>query len=96
MKFQWADPFGANISNFDVYLYDVAAGTTQCLTTTNSALTSYYLSIPFSAGQYTLEIATPNQAAAGKAIKLLVDESLSLNYSQLGVSPRLRRLCRAS
>ena len=84
VKFQWADPFGANISNFDVYLYDVAAGTTQCLTTTNSALTSYYLPIAFSAGQYKLEIATPNQAAAGKAIKLLVDESLSLNYSTTG------------
>jgi hypothetical protein len=90
VKFQWADPFGANVSNFDVYLYDVAAGTTQCLTTTNSAPTSYYMPIAFSAGQYKLEIATPNQAAAGKAIKLLVDESLSLNYSTTGsvVSPQ--------
>jgi hypothetical protein len=72
VKFQWADPYDANVSNFDVYLLDVTAGTTQCLTTTSSSTTNYDLSIPFSVAQYKLEIATPDQSAVGKAMKLLI------------------------
>jgi hypothetical protein len=62
----WADPYGQNASNFDLYLY--SAGTQAgCLSAAGSADTLISTSLE---SAYTLYVGTPDASLAGKFLKL--------------------------
>jgi hypothetical protein len=90
---QWADPFGANVSNFDIYIVDATTKTFQCYSSAGSPNT--YIGnpdTPISAGTYYFLIATPDQTLAGKFIKFYVggdgDTELTPSTSGSIVSPQ--------
>ncbi|HMK84936.1 MAG TPA: S8 family serine peptidase [Steroidobacteraceae bacterium] len=91
--FQWADPYGANASNFDVYLIDVTSSSGTCLSAAGSTDTYMDLTQAWNVSdQYALYIATPDQSLAGKYLKLLIggDGATTLSTSTPGsvVSPQ--------
>jgi Subtilase family len=68
---QWADPFGQNVSNFDLYWYDTATSTFYCAGAAGSSNTFFgSLQTPFSQDIYDIALATPDQSLAGKYLKL--------------------------
>jgi hypothetical protein len=70
---QWADPYDQNVSNFDVYIADLTAGTASCLAAGGSTLTELLGNFSLTAGDtYNILIATPNASLGGKFMKLLV------------------------
>ncbi len=64
--FQWADPFGQNASNFDVYTLNDSTGEIVCLGLSNSSNTFFGPFVTLAAGTYSIVIATPDQSLAGK------------------------------
>ncbi len=66
LVFAWADPYGQNASNFDLYLYS-SGSQVGCLSTAGSSDT--LLSINLQTG-YTLYVGTPDPTLAGKFLKL--------------------------
>jgi hypothetical protein len=70
---QWADPFGANISNFDLYVMDQNMHVRECIPGAGSREVFDSDSDPqLTSGVYHLVIGTPNTEFAGKFLKLLV------------------------
>ncbi|MGH9643962.1 MAG: S8 family serine peptidase [Terriglobales bacterium] len=68
--FQWADPFGQNASNFDVYWLINATNTVVCVGAAGSSNTFFGPVVPLAAGTYTIVIATPDKSLQGKFLKL--------------------------
>ncbi len=68
--FQWADPFGQNASNFDVYTLNDSTGQIVCLGSANSSNTFFGPFVTLAAGTYNIVIATPDQSLQGKFLKL--------------------------
>jgi hypothetical protein len=70
---QWADPFGQNISNFDLYVLDQYRNVIECLPGAGSHNTFVVDANPNLTGsRYHFVIATPGTEFAGKLLKLLV------------------------
>jgi hypothetical protein len=70
---QWADPFGQNISNFDLYVLDQNMHVLECIPGAGSREVFDNDPDPqFSSGIYHLVIGTPNTEFAGKFLKLIV------------------------
>jgi hypothetical protein len=70
---QWADPFGQNRSNFDLYVLDHNHQVLECLPGAGSRKVFVIDPNPkLPAGKYYLAIATPDTEFAGKFLKLLV------------------------
>ena len=73
VTFAWADPPNQNASKFDVYWVDSADSTRSgCLPGAAGTANQIAKDIGFAAGSYTLYIATPDAAAAGKFLKLWI------------------------
>lgn len=69
----WADPPGHNASKFDVYWVDSSDSTKSgCLSTGSATDTQIAVNETFTAGSYTLYIATPDASSGGKFLKLWV------------------------
>ena len=60
---QWADPFGQNVSNFDVYVINATTNAVVCLVDGGSNTVIYIsLDVPIAAGTYALLFwLTPDQ-----------------------------------
>jgi hypothetical protein len=70
---QWADPFGQNISNFDLYVLDQNRQVLECVPGAGSREVFDSDSDPqLSRGSFNLVIGTPNAEFAGKFLKLFV------------------------
>jgi hypothetical protein len=70
---QWADPFGQNRSNFDLYVLNSNHHVLECIPGAGSRNVSVIDSNPqLPKGRYYLIIATPDTEFAGKFLKLLV------------------------
>ena len=70
---QWADPFGQNRSNFDLYVLDSNHYVLKCIPGAGSRNVSVIDPNPqLPRGRYHLIIATPDTEFAGKFLKLLV------------------------
>lgn len=69
---QWADPYGQNVSNFDLYILDSSFNIIACVPGAGSGDTfdAYVSTVP--AGTYYLLIGTPNLTLSGKFLKLVV------------------------
>ncbi len=67
---QWADTFGQNISNFDVYVVNSNTNTVSCVPSAGFLNTYLYGTLAFSAGTYSYIIATPDQSLQGKFLKI--------------------------
>jgi hypothetical protein len=70
---QWADPFGQNISNFDLYILDQDRQVLECIPGAGGR--EVFDSAPdpqLSGGIFNLVIGTPNTEFAGKFLKLFV------------------------
>jgi hypothetical protein len=74
ISLQWADPFGQNSSNFDLYVLDSNHDPIECIPGANSRSVIAIDRNPqnFTPGKYYLIIATPGTEFAGKFLKLLV------------------------
>lgn len=69
--FAWADPSGANVSQFDVYWSNNADSTQSgCFSTAGVNGNNITPSMSLTAGTYTLYVATPDASSAGKFLKL--------------------------
>jgi hypothetical protein len=69
---QWADPFGANVSDFDLYVLDHNFNLVECIPgAQGSEVFDGDLNPQYLAGTYHIVIATPNSALAGKPLKLI-------------------------
>lgn len=69
---QWADPYGQNASDFDLYILDGSYNVLACVPGAGSSETFDELAdsgIP--AGTYYLLVGTPDQTSAGKFLKLI-------------------------
>jgi hypothetical protein len=70
---QWADPFGQNISNFDLYVLDQNRQVLECIPSAGEREVFDVDSDPqLSRGIFNLVIGTPNTEFAGKFLKLFV------------------------
>ena len=93
MWLQWADSWGQNTSNFEVYAVDVTTKQGSCLSAAGSANTYFGGDPVLVAGDtYDVLIATPDASLAGKFVKFFVggDGATALNPSTPGsiVSPQ--------
>lgn len=93
LTMQWADPFGANVSNFDVYWVNTATNASVCLGAAGSTDTFFASSsVPLSTGTYDIFIGTPDTSLSGKFMKFWVggdgDTSLSTSTPGSVVSPQ--------
>lgn len=69
---QWADPYGQNVSNFDLYILDGSYNVLACVPGAGSLDTFDELAdSSIAAGTYYLLIGTPDQTSAGKFLKLI-------------------------
>src|SRR5581483_4025303 len=69
----WADPFGQNASNFDLYWSsDLDSSQSGCSSGASSTSTLILQSLALNAGSYTLRIATPDASLRGKFLKLWI------------------------
>jgi subtilase family protein len=69
--FAWADPYDANVSDFDLYWSNNADATqTGCFTTAGVNGNMITPSVTLQAGTYTVYVATPDTSSAGKFLKL--------------------------
>jgi len=70
---QWADPFGQNISNFDLYVMDQNQQVLKCIPGAGSRdVFDIDADSQLARGTYHLVIGTPNTEFAGKFLKLFV------------------------
>jgi len=70
---QWADPFGQNVSNFDLYVMDQHLHVLECIPGAGSRDVFDSVSDPqLPSGIYHFAIGTPNTEFAGKFLKLFV------------------------
>src|SRR6202035_1428420 len=70
---QWADPFGQNISNFDLYLMDQNLRVRKCIPGAGSSeVFASDLDPKLPSGIFHFVIGTPNAEFAGKFLKLFV------------------------
>ncbi len=67
---QWADPFGQNASDFDLYVLDTNGGTVACVGAAGQSNTYFGPYNYFSADTYKMVLATPDQSLSGKFLKL--------------------------
>ena len=91
----WADPFGANVSNFDLYVLDATTGAVVTCsagagsTQTQDGFPDGGVTAP---GTYNLAIGTPNALLNGKFLKLIGTgdggESFSINTPGAPSSPQ--------
>jgi hypothetical protein len=92
VNFQWADPYGANVSNFDLYIVNNQTQAVVCLPAAGSSNTFFAGTPSLANGTYDLLVGTPDQSLAGKFIKFLVggDGATSLSTFTSGsiVSPQ--------
>lgn len=72
LLFQWADPFGQNASNFDLYWVDTVTNQQGCISAAGSTNTFFGPSAALSADNYYMVVATPDQSLAGKFMKFFV------------------------
>jgi hypothetical protein len=73
VAFAWADPPDHNASKFDVYWVDANdSAKSGCLSTGSATDTQVAVNTSFTAGTYSLYIATPDASPAGKFLKLWV------------------------
>jgi len=68
--FQWADPFGQNVSDFDFYLKNAGSGIITCAGAAGSTNTFFGPTATLSSGTYYIVVATPDQSLTGKFLKL--------------------------
>jgi len=67
---QWADPFGHNASNFDLYVLDTNGGSVICGGATGQNNTYFGPFANLSVDTYDMVLATPDQSLTGKFLKL--------------------------
>jgi hypothetical protein len=92
----WADPFGANVSNFDLYVFDSTTGAeVSCAPGAGStdSLIGFPAGVIPSPGTYALVIGTPDASLQGKFLKLMGNgdgggASFSLNTPGAPSSPQ--------
>ena len=73
ITFAWADPSGHSASDFDVYWIDSQDSThSGCFSTASSTDPQISKKVAFTAGTYTLYIATPDASLTGKFLKLWI------------------------
>jgi hypothetical protein len=91
---EWADPFGANVSNFDLYVLNTTGAMVACAPGAGSTDTLDALldgAIP-SPGSYWLAIGTPDASLRGKFLKLIGTgdgaDTFSLNTTGAPSSPQ--------
>lgn len=73
LMFAWADPFDANMSQFDVYWSNNADPTQSgCFSTAGVNGNLITPNLGLAAGSYTIYVATPDASAAGKFLKFWV------------------------
>jgi hypothetical protein len=70
--FEWADPFNANASNFDLYLFNTSNNSWVCTNGASSSTALLEALAVAQTGTYDLVIGTPDQTLAGKFLKLLI------------------------
>jgi hypothetical protein len=92
LSMQWADPWGQNVSNFEVYAINTATNALACFSAAGSANTYFMGSPSLTAGTYDILVATPNASLSGKFIKFFAggDGATTLTPSTSGsiVSPQ--------
>jgi len=67
----WADPFGHNVSNFDLFWVDSNNAIVGCLSSSASPTDTLITErVSFSPGSYTVYVATPDMTLQGKFLKL--------------------------
>jgi Subtilase family len=70
---QWADPWNANVSNFDLYILDQNYNILACVPGAGSNLTADIVPNPnLTAGTYHLAVGAPSTQLADKLLKLIV------------------------
>jgi hypothetical protein len=91
---EWADPFGANVSNFDLYVLNTTGAMVTCVPGAGSPDTFDALldgAIP-AAGTYWLAIGTPDGSLRGRFLKLIGTgdgaDTFSLNTPGAPSSPQ--------
>jgi subtilase family protein len=91
---EWADPFGANVSNFDLYVLNTTGAMVACAPGAGSTDTLDAFAdgaIP-AAGTYRLAIGTPDASLRGKFLKLIGTgdgaDTFSLNTPGAPSSPQ--------
>jgi hypothetical protein len=94
LTLEWADPFGANVSNFDLYVLNTSGAMVVCVPGAGSTDTFDALpdgAIP-AAGTYRLAIGTPDASLRGKFLKLIGTgdgaDTFSLNTPGAPSSPQ--------
>jgi hypothetical protein len=70
VAFQWADPFGQNVSNFDLYVGDPSTGTLTCYPAAGSSASEMFGNLSLSQGNYLIYVATPDASLSGKFLKM--------------------------
>ena len=81
---QWADPFGANVSNFDLYVLDHNRNVLECIPGAQSTdVFDSDLSPAYPAGTYYFVIGTPNTELNGKFLKLIVYGDGAATFSDM-------------
>ena len=90
---QWADPFGQNTSNFDVYAFNQTSGVLTCIFSAGGSPNTYLQQdSALAAGNYYFYIATPDATLAGKYLKVFAggdgETSLYVNTPGSIISPQ--------
>jgi hypothetical protein len=67
---QWADPFTANVSNFDLYVLNSTGGVVACASAAAPDALAFIDTVT-AAGTYYIAIGTPDASLNGKYIKLI-------------------------
>jgi Subtilase family len=70
---QWADPYGANVSNFDLYYVNATTNASGCLPAAGSSNTFMGSMQTLDVGTYYLYVATPDASLAGKFMKMWIN-----------------------
>lgn len=72
LTMQWADPFDANVSNFDLYWINSLTNATGCASSTGLSATAFGPTATLAVGTYYIFLATPDTSLTGKFIKLWI------------------------
>jgi hypothetical protein len=70
VAFQWADPFDQNVSNFDLYLWNLTTGVMSCASAAGSTGTEMFFNLSLLGGNYKIFVGTPDASLSGKFLKL--------------------------
>ncbi|MBS0420345.1 MAG: S8 family serine peptidase [Proteobacteria bacterium] len=86
VAFSWADPPNQNSSKFDLIWIDTASNTQGCLSAGSASDNLISQNVSFTGASYKLYIATPDNSAQGKFLKLWIggDGLTSLSKSTTG------------